>query len=224
MGEDRKTDLELQADASEGAIQRKERVRSTTKTQKSADTRRRIMDAAASLMVERGNTTFRMSEISQRCDMSKGALYYYFADKEDLLRAVYDREIDYLASEIDKAVGQAESGVDALRGACKAYAGCVHRGGPLAMAIVSELVAARENEEKSYDVRIHRIMGIIIEQLECAKQEGAIRGDVDVRKAAIAVCGAYAFCALDFANRAYESSDSEFTEELLTYIVKGLGV
>ena len=50
------------------------RLRSSTKTRKSAATRERIMAAATSLMVERGNTDFQMSEVSSRCKMSKGAL------------------------------------------------------------------------------------------------------------------------------------------------------
>ena len=66
------------------------RLRSGAKTRKSAATREKIMAAATELMVERGNTDFQMSEVSARCQMSKGALYYYFADKGALVQAIFD--------------------------------------------------------------------------------------------------------------------------------------
>ncbi len=127
----------------EGDAWQKENGRSTTKTKKSAETRARIMRCASELMAERGNTSFRMSEISNRCGMSKGALYYYFANKDDLLKAIYDAEVERLVNSIDAAVAQADSSEAALHGACKAYSDCVSGGGPLAMAIIRELVVSR---------------------------------------------------------------------------------
>lgn len=50
------------------------KLRSGAKTRKSAATRERIMVAASELMTERRGTDFQMSEVSARCNMSKGAL------------------------------------------------------------------------------------------------------------------------------------------------------
>ena len=83
--------------------------RSGTATPKSAVTREKIMAAAAELMVERGGTDFQMMEVSARCEMSKGSLYYYFADKGELVRAVLDRSVEALVDAVERVVAQAPS-------------------------------------------------------------------------------------------------------------------
>lgn len=188
--------------------EQQERSRSTVKTRKSVETRRRIMDVTAQIMLERGNTAFRMSEVSKRCDMSKGALYYYFADKEDLLQAIYDEEVDALVQAIDDAVADADSAQEALRGACHAFAECVRDGGPLAMALVRELVLARD-DEGAVNSRLNHIIGVVAEQLSREKAEGIARPDVDVQLAAFAVCGAYAFAAMGTLGDAVTSAANE---------------
>ena len=60
-------------------------IRAEARTKKSAATRKRIMHETTKLMLARGNTNFKMSEISDRARLSKGALYYYFSDREALL-------------------------------------------------------------------------------------------------------------------------------------------
>ena len=66
----------------------REEARAAFKTRKSAKTRGRIMEAASRLMVERHGMHFNMSEVSERCRMSKGSLYYYFQDKDDLVEEI----------------------------------------------------------------------------------------------------------------------------------------
>ena len=72
---------------SAGAIskQAKPGSRKASKTRKSARTRARILEAAARLVSERAGVDFQMAEIAERCDMSKGALYYYFRDRDAIL-------------------------------------------------------------------------------------------------------------------------------------------
>ena len=92
------------------------RLRSGAKTRKSAATREKIMAAATELMVERGNTDFQMSEVSARCQMSKGALYYYFADKGALVQAIFDASVDERVDQIVGAVAKASSAMESIEG------------------------------------------------------------------------------------------------------------
>jgi len=71
--------------------------RDERRTKKSIETRKRIMSVATKIMVERGSTDFKMSEVSSQAQLSKGALYYYFADKDSLVQAVFDSSVDDLA-------------------------------------------------------------------------------------------------------------------------------
>ena len=53
-------------------------IRAEARTKKSAATRKRITHETTKLMLARGNTNFKMSEISDRARLSKGALYTTF--------------------------------------------------------------------------------------------------------------------------------------------------
>lgn len=52
------------------------------------DTRRRILDAATELFNERGYAGTSIRDITERLGMTKGALYYHFASKDELLYAM----------------------------------------------------------------------------------------------------------------------------------------
>lgn len=201
------------------AAKQRGRLRFESKTRKSAETRQKIMDVASGLMVERGNTTFQMSEVSKLCGMSKGALYYYFSDKDDLVSAIYEAEMKDLVSAIDAAVEKAETSVEALRDTCNEFARRVHNGTPLAMAVVHELVVGNGNTSMVDDTRIAHIVRVVARQLELAKQEGAVKQDVDTGLISVAVCGAFTFAAMGEADQ----SADDFASKLFGFVVKGIG-
>jgi AcrR family transcriptional regulator len=57
-------------------------------TSKGRETRERIIRAAAELVRERGVAGTSLEDVCDRAHAAKGQLYHYFADREDLLRAV----------------------------------------------------------------------------------------------------------------------------------------
>jgi AcrR family transcriptional regulator len=52
------------------------------------ETRRRILEEATALFIERGYASTSIRDISERLGMTKGALYYHFSAKEELLHAI----------------------------------------------------------------------------------------------------------------------------------------
>ncbi|THD83285.1 MAG: TetR family transcriptional regulator [Phenylobacterium sp.] len=52
-----------------------------------------IVEAALAVFAEKGFAAARLDEIAARAGVSKGALYLYFATKEDLFRAVVEQAI-----------------------------------------------------------------------------------------------------------------------------------
>jgi TetR/AcrR family transcriptional repressor of nem operon len=62
-------------------------------TDKGRATRNRVLDAAAALVFEHGVAGTTLDDVRVAANVSKGQLYHYFADKEDLVRAVIDRTI-----------------------------------------------------------------------------------------------------------------------------------
>ena len=57
----------------------------------SASTRARILDVALDLFTDQGFDGTSMREIAERLNISKPAIYYHFASKEDILMALHMR-------------------------------------------------------------------------------------------------------------------------------------
>jgi AcrR family transcriptional regulator len=62
----------------------------TRKEQQGAESRRRILDAASSLMAERGFAGTSISEVSRRSGLPASSIYWHFESKEGLLGAVVE--------------------------------------------------------------------------------------------------------------------------------------
>ena len=65
-----------------------------TLTAKGRATRARIVDAAAELVFAHGVARTSIDDVQQRASASASQLYHYFADKDDLVRAVITRQTD----------------------------------------------------------------------------------------------------------------------------------
>jgi AcrR family transcriptional regulator len=65
-----------------------------------ATRRRRVLDAAGAALVQQGYHDVRLDDIARRAGLSKGALYLYFKDKEDLFAAVLSDVVDRLEERI----------------------------------------------------------------------------------------------------------------------------
>ena len=63
-------------------------------TDKGRATRDRVLNAAAALVFERGVAGTTLDDVRAAAKVSKGQLYHYFADKDDLVLAVIDRSVD----------------------------------------------------------------------------------------------------------------------------------
>jgi AcrR family transcriptional regulator len=71
--------------------------------------REEIVEAAMSVITERGLQALSLSEIEKRAGMSRGQLTYYFPAKEDILLAVFDRVVALMHQRIGTPSGKEES-------------------------------------------------------------------------------------------------------------------
>jgi TetR/AcrR family transcriptional repressor of nem operon len=65
-------------------------------TNKGRATRDRIVDAAATLVFEHGVAATTLDDVRAAAGVSKGQLYHYFSDKDDLIHVVIDRTIEQM--------------------------------------------------------------------------------------------------------------------------------
>lgn len=85
------------------------------------DTREDLLARGRTLFAERGFTGTATEEIVAAAGITRGALYYHFADKLDLFRAVFEELAAEVVARIDAAAADARGGGAALRAACHAW-------------------------------------------------------------------------------------------------------
>jgi AcrR family transcriptional regulator len=70
------------------------RQRKQPKQQRAAQTRQRILDAAAHVFAEHGYVAATTNRIAEQAGISIGSLYQYFPNKDSILRALMDAHLD----------------------------------------------------------------------------------------------------------------------------------
>jgi AcrR family transcriptional regulator len=76
--------------------------------------RERLLAEARRLFLERGYAEVSMQEIAAAADMTKGAPYYHFRDKEDLFVHVFLREMHLLTDALSECLASATTFRDRL--------------------------------------------------------------------------------------------------------------
>jgi AcrR family transcriptional regulator len=96
----------------------------TRKAEQGEATRGALVAAAVALFTDRGFADTSTTEIVRRADVTRGALYHHFADKEELFRAAYEAiEEDIFercrtAAHGHEAVAALKAGIAAYLDAC----------------------------------------------------------------------------------------------------------
>jgi len=82
--------------------------------QRSAQTKKSIMEAATSLFAREGYESTGVAEICERAGVSKGAFYYHFESKEAVFLALIDTWLNTLEVTLNDVTYQAKSVPDGL--------------------------------------------------------------------------------------------------------------
>jgi AcrR family transcriptional regulator len=73
-----------------------------TSYKKSAETKKKIYDSAISLINDKGFNYVTISEITARAQVAKGAFYYYFQSKEDVIKYTYQLADTYYEAAFER--------------------------------------------------------------------------------------------------------------------------
>lgn len=90
-----------------------------TREEKKAQTRERLLEAAATVFARRGFAAASLDEVAEEAGLTKGAVYSNFANKEDLVLAVLDdrlgRRMTDIPAQLDFSADFAEQADKASR-------------------------------------------------------------------------------------------------------------
>ncbi|WP_159943181.1 MULTISPECIES: TetR/AcrR family transcriptional regulator [unclassified Nocardiopsis] len=166
-----------------------------------ATTRRRLFEAAVTLISEQGYGATTVDEIAERAGVAKGTVYYNFGGKDELYAALMEWGVSRLADTLKEAVPAPGAGVPP-RAALAAVlrAGVVFIGEHEALARLLMAEAWRTNRAwyaTVLQIRTEAI-GVISGLLEELAREGRLRTGLDTGLAGSALFGMVVTVALDW--------------------------
>jgi TetR/AcrR family transcriptional repressor of nem operon len=163
-------------------------------TKKGAETRGRIVTAAAELIFERGVAGTGMEDIKEAAGVSSSQLYHYFADKQALVHAVIAHQSEAVIAAQEPLLGKLDS-LDALR-AWRDQAVAIERqlqckGGCPIGALVGELAEADPDARADIAAGFARWEGAIAQGIEAMHERGELPASVDPDRLALALLAAH---------------------------------
>lgn len=183
-----------------------------TNAERIAASRAALLDAAHALFVERGYAATSTPEISAAAGLTRGALYYHWADKADLLRAVLEREAEAVRHAIDAACAGVVKPEQALLRGVDAYLDAMAKRGRTRLLLVEAPAVLGSAELQALD---ERHFAPVLQQ----GLRAALRRDTDFTTAlARLVSSAFDRAALDIA----AGADPAATRHAMRWLVKRL--
>ena len=89
----------------------------TRKVTEKPETRSRILDAALNVFSKKGYHDTRLDEIVEAAGTSKGAVYLYFPNKEQLFLSLVDQFADLLERQVEEAITGQSRGIERVQAA-----------------------------------------------------------------------------------------------------------
>lgn len=146
-------------------------------------TRRRIVDAAADLMFQRGVARTSLDHVMVATATSKSQLYHYFRDKDALTEAVVVAQTDRIVAAHEPYLHRLDS-IAAIVAWCNFVSetqrrhGC--RGGCPLGSLVSELSDVSEHHRRTLERSYQRWERLLLDGLQAMQGRGEIASSVDV--------------------------------------------
>jgi AcrR family transcriptional regulator len=149
-----------------------------------------ILDAAATTFARHGFHQSRMDDIVQESGLSKGAIYWYFKSKDDiileLMKRIFDQEMDYFKALIDEEGNTDKRLLDFVRRVV-ADIREIDRSGILPLFYEFYATATREEPVRTFISEYYHVSHLLVGELV---QQGIDRGEfraVDAHSVALSI-------------------------------------
>jgi AcrR family transcriptional regulator len=164
-----------------------------TQAERRATSERRLLDAAAKVIAERGTTGVSFADIAREAGCSHGLPGYLFGSKTDLLLALVEDVLrEFRVALVRPAVGD-RRGLPALLGTQRAFLESLVRPYPYTRAIyvmIGEAAGAPPELQAALNVHQDAVRQMIADLLREGIELGHVRPDVDPAAQAVVVFGA----------------------------------
>lgn len=140
-----------------------------------ADTRERILAAAAEVFAENGFAGAGVDEIARRCGVNKAMLYYHVGDKQTLYTAVLVRNIDRAREVIEAALEAARDPEERLSAMLRALTTIVREAPAYHRLVLREMASGGAHLEHEVLLRFVAIVGLTRRVMEEGRAAGVFR-------------------------------------------------
>ena len=148
-----------------------------------AERRAAFIEAAAEIVLERGASAVTMDGVAARSGVNKRLGYRYFRNREELLRALIDRELDEVTVRTRQLLPPNPSYEQRVRTDVKVYLGLIQERGPL-------LAKLRSGPDAPADIGLERPVQEWAERIRLASNLPAAQAEVLSRIILAALYGA----------------------------------
>lgn len=159
-----------------------------------AERRTAILAAASRVFATKGFAVATMDEVAAEAELSKGTLYLYFKNKDDLFLALSAGIISKVVSEFEAAVERPGRGLDLLAHMLRAYADHVVAHPDHFRSLVTWLSTGYQVDTSSpsfvaHRAQVGRLIAAIVAVIARGQTDGSIRAGLDPRTTAAQVWG-----------------------------------
>ena len=156
--------------------------------------RQDIILAAEKVFFSKGIQTATVDEVAEAAELSKGTIYLYFKDREEIIAALFSRGMALLRDMMVEAASKCKGSIKKIRALGKVYLDFAKRHpGHFALMLEKELHRFDVDENRPEAIAciqaglqlLTMLKMILIEGI----QEGAIRKDVDPAQLALIIWG-----------------------------------
>ena len=158
--------------------------------------RNAIIDAAERVFFSKGVENTTMDEVAEQAELSKGTLYLYFKNKEELFHGIVARGLGILLKMFHAVVKKEEKGIDKVKALGRAYTEFYKTEPDYYGAMLHQETYEYDPETVERDSNIalceglgEEIFGMMREMVETGIKDGTIRKDLDPARLPIILWG-----------------------------------
>lgn len=154
-----------------------------------ATTRQALASSALKLFERNGFSATSVQSIVDDAQLTKGAFYYHFASKEELLAVIHDEYIDHQLAAVREVLASTDDPGEQLRGLIKTAVEAVEHYRSHVAVFLGERRFLSEEGFAEIKVKRDEVDGVFLGVVQRGQQAGLIRTDLEPRVVSLGVIG-----------------------------------
>ena len=189
---------------------------------RTSDKRNRILRAAVKVFAAKGFYVARVSDVAREAGVADGTIYLYFASKGDLLRGLFEENMERLIEQVRGVSAKHDSAAARLSQIWSDYVVFVQSEPELAEVLTVELRESGKFMNEFAADLFGAFLRLIVEVIADGQSRGELRRDVSARTVARLMFGAFDELSLSWVMSKNKWDLERSGKEALTIFLDGL--